>query len=232
MELVPVRHHCFKAVIRYSVTMKTKAVTAAGAALVVAVAAGAYVLGFVPLGGSPTGNMVKDAYELSTGSDLEVLKVEDQGSLDKITLSDGDNVLEAYVTSDGEYLVRDFVDLQDFTDTLDARNEFVSCLREQNAQFFGILGNLDMDDQQTQQAVNQVVQVTQGQIQILGGQNGLNGIYQGPGTDGFPTERVLNNGVVWRLNGEMVDGPQGISQLEEATGCTYDAPTGSDDGQQ
>ncbi len=211
--------------IQYTVTMNTKTVAAGGAALVVAIAAGAYVLGFLPIAGTPSGNLVKDAYELSTGSDLEVLDVENMGSLDRITLSDGNSVIEAHVTKDGEHLVRDFVNLQDFKDTLDARNDFVSCLRDQNAQVFGILGNLQMEDQQAQQAVNAAVQVAQGQIQILGGQTGLNGIFQGPGTEGFPTERVLNNGVVWRLNGEMVDGPQGIPQLEDATGCTYSAPT-------
>lgn len=199
--------------------MQTKAIAAVAAVLVAAGVGGAHFLGFNPVNGTPTGNAVKEAYELSTGSDLEVMKVEDKGSLNRVVLSDGENVINAHVTDDGKYMVQNFVDIKNFTDTLHARNDFISCLEEQNAQFFGIMSG---NNQQLQQHTR----MAQLQIQVLGGANGLENIFRGPGTEGFPQEQVVNNGIVWRLNGQLSSGIKTIQQLEEATGCTYDQPTG------
>lgn len=197
--------------------MNPKAVAAVAAVLVAAGVGGAHVLGLIPGNNAPTGNVVKEAFELSTGSDLEVMKVEDKGSLNRVVLSDGENVINTHVTNDGQFMVRDFVHLQNFTRTLKAREDFLTCLDDQNAQFFGIMAG---NNQQLQQHTR----MAQLQIQVLGGTNGLQNIFQGPGTEGFPQQRVLDNGIVWRLNGELSDGMKTIQQLEEATGCTYDAP--------
>lgn len=198
--------------------MNKHVIALAGVAVIVAAAGGAYFLTSGPFNGTATGNLVKDAFELSTGSDLEVMKVEDVGdSLKRVVLSDGDNVVNTHVTSDGQYIVQNLVHIKNYTETLEARNDFVSCLSDQNAQFYGILAN-------NNQQLAQHTRMAQLQIQVLGGSNGLQDVFRGPGTAGFPQQQVLNNGLVWRLNGELSNGIKTVPQLEEATGCTYDAP--------
>lgn len=180
-----------------------------------------YLNDFELPGQSPTGNIVKDAFELSTGSDLEVMKVEEEGSLHRVVLSDGERVLNAYVTKDGQYIIQNgeqnLIHVENFMQTFEARNDFVACLSDQNAQFYGIIAN-------NNEQLAQHTQMALIQFQVLGGQVGLQGIFQGPGTEGFPEQQVLENGVVWNLNGEMEAGLKTVPQLEEATGCEYNAP--------
>lgn len=193
-----------------------KAGIAVAAVLLAGVAGAAYVFSDEVPGMTPTGQVAKDAFELSTGSDLEVMKVEDDGSLDRVVLSDGDDVIETYVTSDGKYLVQNPIDLEQRTETLEARNDFIGCLEEQNARFYGIIAQ--------DQNLAEHTQATQLQIQALGGLTGLEDLFAGPGTTGFPQEQVTQHGVVWQLpNGEVQGGLMTIPELEEATGCSYDA---------
>ncbi len=198
--------------------MNVKAVTTLVVVLLAAVGGGAYMTGFLDgfIGGTPTGQVVKDTFELETGQDLEVMKVEEEGSLNRVVLSDGEQVIETYVTKDGEYIVNNPINIEEYQGTLEARDTFIACLEEQNAKFFGILA----DDEQLSQH-NRMAEL---QIQALGGMNNLNNIFQGPGTEGFPQQQVVQNGVVWRLNGELTNGIKTIQQLEETTGCSYDAP--------
>lgn len=196
--------------------MNPKAFALVGA-VVLLLGGGAYFYTNGGLNGAPTGNMVKDAYELARNSDLEVMKVEDEGSLDKVTLRDGDEVFDAYVTDDGKYLVNNPVLLENYTKTLEARNEFVSCLEDENARFYGIMS------QENSQLQNHT-RMAQLQIQVLGGANGLQNLFYGPGTEGFPQQQVVQNGLVWRLNGEFSSGVKTLQELEEATGCTYEGP--------
>lgn len=199
--------------------MNTHAAAVVGAVVLAAAAGGAYVFADIPgLSNSPTGNLV-NAFELSTGSELEVIKTENEGSLTKVTLrQEGANeVIDTYVTSDGKYIVQNPINIGEFTKSLEAREEFISCLSDQNAQFYGIIAG---DNEQ----LAQHTRMTQAQIQALGGQNGLQDIFRGPGTEGFPQEQVVNNGIVWKLNGELSAGMKTTQQLEEATGCSYDAP--------
>lgn len=199
--------------------MNVKAVTTLVVVLLAAVGGGAYMTGVLDgfTGGTPTGQLVKDTFELETGKDLELLKVEQNGSLNRVVLSDGQQVIETYVTEDGKYIVNNPIDLNEYMGTLEARKSFLSCLEEQNAKFFGIM----TDNTQLEQHAK----MAQLQIRALGGLNGLHNIFQGPGTEGFPEQQVAQNGVMWRLNGELAEGIHTIQQLEKATGCTYDDPS-------
>lgn len=188
-------------------------VAALALAAIVGVSTYAVTTGVV--GGTPTANIVKDTYKLATGSDVEVMKVEEDGVLDKVTLRQGNNVFDAFVTSDGKYLVQQALPIDEYTGLLESRDDFLTCLTEQGAQFYGILGS---DNQQ----LAQHTRMAQAQIQVLGGTNGLQDVFRGPGTEDFPQQQVVNNGVVWRLNGELSPGIKTIQQLESATGCTYD----------
>ncbi|MFB6295139.1 MAG: hypothetical protein ABEI97_05240 [Candidatus Nanohaloarchaea archaeon] len=193
--------------------------------IVVAGIGGYAVVGGVP-GGAATGDVVR-ALELSTGTDLEVLSVEDQGSLDRIVLSDGSNVIDAYVTDDRRYLVQatrngqvvqGFVHLNNLTRSLEARNNFISCLQEENARFFGLA---------SQNAnLTRHTRLTQLQFQVLGGLSAAADLFGGPG-QGRLRQLVLQNGVVWTVNGQLnATGVQTVPRLEQMTGCTYGAATG------
>ncbi len=195
--------------------MNGKVVAVLGAVLIAAVAGGMVFTNAFGLLGEPTGNIAKEALEMETGADLEVLKIESEGSLDRVVLSDGESVINTYVTADGKYIVQNPVSVSDYMGTLEAREDFLSCVSDQNARFFGIIAQNEELMQHTQMA--------QAQIQALGGITGIQDIFQGPGTEGFPEDTVLEHGVVWRLNGEIVPGIQTIPELEEATGCSYDA---------
>lgn len=196
--------------------MNWKAIGLVAAVLLAAAGGTAYLTGLV--GDTPTGHVVKDAFEMETGQDLEVLSVEDEGSFDRVVLSDGQEVIETFVTKDGQYIVNNPIDVDEYTTTLESRQDFLSCIEEQNAQFFGFLG----EDEE----LIQHTQITQAQMQALGGINGLQEIFRGPGTEGFPEDAVAENGVVWRLNGELEPGVHTIPELEDATGCDYDGPMG------
>lgn len=200
---------------------------AAAAALVVVVAAGVAVYTFSA--GTPTGQAVERAMELSTGNDLEVLSVENQGSLDRIVLRQqgSDRVTEVYATSDGQYIVSNPVDVANYTRQLEARSSFLSCLGG-NATFYGII---------SQNAnLTQYNQLAQLQVQALGGPVGIAPVFGGPGQGETVTvqgqqvpvnQLVLQNGVVWQIGDEVSTGIMTVDQLEDSTGCTYDASGGS-----
>lgn len=166
------------------------------------------------LNGSPTGQVVKDYYELSTGNTAEVLTVEDLGSMDRVVLkpSNSRQVSTFYVTDDGEYIVRNPVNVDNSTRKLEARNEFVSCLSTENATFYGVLTSNRTFAQHTR--------MTQLQLRVLGGSQGLQDVFGGVG-QGRIRKAVLQNGIVWSVDGNFTAGIRTIPQLEKMTGCNY-----------
>ncbi len=198
--------------------------TVIAGALVLAVVAGAGFYVYDGSGQGPTAQAVRTAMELSTNSELEVLSVEDKGSLDRVVLSDGSSVINAYVTEDRKYLVRStqggevvqgFAALDNLTRTLVARNRFISCLGEQNATFYGVAsGN---------QSLAQYTQSTQAQLNVLGGQPALR-LFGGLGPQQVRAQ-VLNyeatRGIVWQIGDQFFPGLQTVQTLEQRTDCTF-----------
>ncbi|MFB6166797.1 MAG: hypothetical protein ABEJ62_00865 [Candidatus Nanohaloarchaea archaeon] len=166
--------------------------------------------------GAPTGQVVKEYYELSTGQSAEVLKVEDRGSIDRVVVKpkNSEQVSTFYVTDDGRYIVRNPVNVDNSTARLRARNDFVSCLSRENATFYGILTSNRTFAQHTRMA--------RLQIQVLGGVQGLQNVFGGMGT-GNVRRAVLQNGVVWSVDGNFTAGLKTVPQLEKMTGCNYTA---------
>ncbi len=186
------------------------------AALLVAVGGGALAVQDRIATGTPTGQVVKETVGLTTGNQLEVMDVEPFGdSLDKVTLRQGDQVTDYYVTQDGKYLIQNMVPIADYRQRQEARNDFISCLDGSGATLYGVLGNSQQLAQQTR--------VTQAQIQLLGGINGLDAIFGGTGESQEVQQQVVQNGVVWELNGQLQPGLKTVADLEQVTGCTYDA---------
>ncbi|MCJ7479411.1 MAG: hypothetical protein MUP63_04510 [Candidatus Nanohaloarchaeota archaeon QJJ-7] len=169
---------------------------------------------YVQDSGSSTSEAVREMYELSTGTEMEVLDVEDRGSIDKFILKpvDGDQVTEAYVTEDGRYIVSDPVSIENYTRQAKARNNFVSCLSDEGARFYGILSS--------NQTFAQHSRMTQLQMQVLGGNQGIQDVFGGPG-QGQIRNAVLQSGVVWNVDGNFTSGLRTVPQLEEMTGCNY-----------
>lgn len=163
--------------------------------------------------GTPTGDVARNVMELSTGASLELLKVEDRGSLDRVVLSNGDNVVDTFITEDGEYIVQNPVPVRNFTRTLEERNAFISCLSGNDAQFFGIVTQNQTFAQHTRMA--------QLQMQVLGGTTNIQDVFGGPG-EGQVRQAVLQNGVVWQFGDEFRAGIKTVPQLENATGCSFD----------
>ncbi|MDY6769934.1 MAG: hypothetical protein SVU88_03095, partial [Candidatus Nanohaloarchaea archaeon] len=198
------------------------------AVLLVGAAAGGYVYLGGGAGGAPTG-MVVQALELSTNSDLEVLQVEDRGSLDRVVLSDGSTVINAYVTEDRKYLVQatsngqvvqGFVPLRNLTRTLQARNSFISCLDRRNATFYGVASN--------NRTLAPYTRSMQAQLQVLGGQQALQ-LFGGVGPRQI--QRLVfdynrTRGIVWQVNGSLSGGVHTIPMLQQRSGCTLGVDTG------
>lgn len=194
--------------------------------LAVLVGVGSYFYGDGLPGGTPTGDAVREALELSTGSDLEVLRVEDEGSLDRVVMSDGSNVIEAYVTEDRKYLVQatsqgqvlqGFTPLHNLTRSLRASNRFVSCLDRNNATFYGVVSS--------DQRFSPHTQMVQLQIQVLGGAPALQ-VFGGVGPQQLqPLVLDFNQtrGIVWQVNGSLRGGLHTVQMLEQRTPCTFDA---------
>lgn len=204
----------------------TRTLLAGALVLLVAAGAGAYVYSDGLSGGGATGAAVKEALELSTNTELEVLQVQDEGSLDKVVLSDGSNVVNAYVTEDRKYLVRatrngqvvqGFTPLANLTRTLEARNDFISCLAQHNATFYGVASS--------NRSLALYTRSTQAQINALGGQPAL-ALFGGLGPQQV-RPLVLNynqtRGIVWQLGGQLRGGVHTIPMLEQRTDCTFTA---------
>lgn len=192
--------------------MRSAATLALGVVIGAALIGGGSVLAD-QLNGAPTGDVARETLELSTGSSLELLKVEDRGSLHRVVLSDGNNVVNTFVTEDGEYIVRNPLPVANYTRTLEERKEFISCLSDNDAQFFGLI-----TQNQTFAQHNRMAQL---QIQVLGGTTNLQDVFGGPG-QGQVQRAVLNNGLVWQFGDQFQAGLRTVPQLENATGCTYD----------
>lgn len=169
--------------------------------------------------GAPTGEVVKNYYELSTGRTAEVLSVEDKGSIDRVVVrpKNSNQVSSFYVTEDGKYIVNNPINVRNSTAKLQARNDFVSCLSSKNATFYGIISSNRTFATHTRMA--------QLQIQVLGRGQGLQDVFGGPGT-GQVRNAVLQKGLVWRVDGKFSPGLKTVPQLEKLTGCNYTVRSG------
>lgn len=184
--------------------------------------AAAFVLGVLLTAGAmtaldrdaATGKIAVEVSELATGGEVELLTVEDRGTFDRVVLrpSGTDRVTELHVTSDGKYILQDPVSVENFTRRAESREALVSCLEQRNATFYGLVTS--------NRTLAEHARMAQLQFQVLGGVQQAAPVFGGPGEEAVRAA-VMENGVVWRINGSYLPGVRTVGQLESLVGCRY-----------
>jgi hypothetical protein len=154
------------------------------------------------------GTIVKDAYT-AQGDDISVVSVSSvSDSMYEVALEMSDSTIQrAYLTKDGEFMTTNPINASDYTNRARERQAFLNCLRESNVQIHGNAQN----------------QATLAQLQILGGVQGLNGIYfnlNQQTLQQFVQQGVQQTPVIVH-NETLYQGAKSLGFLEEATGCDY-----------
>ncbi|MDY6777543.1 MAG: hypothetical protein SVU32_02665 [Candidatus Nanohaloarchaea archaeon] len=150
---------------------------------------------------------VKSIYQVR-GADVTIEAVTPASEhLYKVIVSSGSNMQELYVTKDGKHLVQNPVNIQDFITRVEQRKQFLDCLRNNSVQ---IVGRTDLN-------------ATRMQLQLLGGAQGMNGIYVEASNQTIRT--LLRNNVthlpVTVHNGQFYEGVKRPSFYEQLVGCQY-----------
>ncbi|MFB6167031.1 MAG: hypothetical protein ABEJ62_02095 [Candidatus Nanohaloarchaea archaeon] len=188
-----------------------------GQALLVFLAAGLVIgaglsfaaMSFDRVSKQEAGQKLVRTLEAQTGQDLELLKVEASGGLYTVDIRDSsDKVSTFYVTRDGSSATSSVVDLDRSLRLAKARNSLSSCLQERGVVMFGNLSQ----------------QETRLQVQLLGGQRYVSGIYYD-----VSSQQVLQQAAqlgIQRVpsiyyNGSARQGVQTPQQIAEFTGCSY-----------
>ena len=151
---------------------------------------------------------VKDLYKIITGSDVEIIKMQEQNSLYKVSVrfkgADGrDTLTDTFVTKDGMFLTDRLLDIQQQKSLLTNQSAFANCVADKRIAVLGISTD----------------QATQIQLQVLGafsnrlyvdcsGQSAQ--ICQQLNITQYPT--IFNNGT-------LVQGPLNVNWFEQNLGC-------------
>jgi len=160
------------------------------------------------------GKRVKDAYELATGSTVEVVSVMKESGMYKVIAKTTDflgqtTMLEVYVTSDGRMMIQNTLKLDEFTRSLEKQREFIDCLNQKGLEIYGISNST----------------ATQLQlVQVLGGSRFLSQIYID--CVGANLQVCLDAGVesvpsiVYQ--GDVYEGVKTLEWFEDKTGCVFE----------
>ncbi len=86
---------------------------------------------------------IENVYEMLTGSDVEVLTVNDEGNVYKLLLRlklpGGDTLREVYATKDGRFFSEsgNFIEVSELMDRLSKERDFAECLKDKGFLVFG-----------------------------------------------------------------------------------------------
>ncbi len=158
------------------------------------------------------GKRVKNAYELVTGSSVEVIGVLKESGMYKVIAKTTDylgqtTMLEVYVTPDGKLMSQRILKLEELTHSLERQREFIECLNEEGLKIYGISNNT----------------ATQLQLQVLGGSRFLGQIYVD--CVGANLQTCLDAGVVTvpsiAYQGDVYEGVKTLEWFENETACIF-----------
>lgn len=156
------------------------------------------------------GQQVVTTLEAQTGQNLELINVESESGLYKVNVRDSnDQVSTFYVTKDGSKIASNVADLGQTRRVALARNSLSQCLQDRNVVMFGNISQRE----------------TQAQIQLLGGQRRISGIYADVNNQQV-LQQAARAGVrqvpAFFYNGSVRQGVTTPGQLANFTGCSYD----------
>lgn len=173
-------------------------------------AAGTYLL--IDSDGVPkqeVGQQVVTTVEAQTGQDFEIINVKTENGLYRVDVSNSEDELStSYVTKDGALITDSVADFQQTRELAVARRQLSNCLGEREVVMFG----------------NASQQETRAQIQLLGGENYISGIYADVSNQEVLMQaRRLGVSVVpaFYHNGSVSEGVTRPSALANFTGCRY-----------
>ncbi len=152
-------------------------------------------------------SIVADAFE-AQGLEVEVASVESESpSIYRVIIESGSGLQNVFVSKDGQYILNNPVNAEDYTETVSAQYEFNQCLGRNNVTVIG----------SSQQ------QATQQQLQTLG-TAGLGNIYIEANQQ--IAQQLNQSGVqtlpVTSYNGEFYQGVQTREFYSDLTGCSLE----------
>ena len=155
------------------------------------------------------GSNLVSTLEAQTGNSYSVLSTEGFHGLYRVDVRDpNDQVRTYYVTRDGSRVTGSLGSLDQMMSVATSRSNFSSCLEEKNVVLFGNISQRQ----------------TQAQIQLLGGERYVSGIYAD-----VNNEEVLRTAAQAGVqsvpslvyNGSSIQGVNSVSRISNFTGCTY-----------
>jgi hypothetical protein len=160
------------------------------------------------VGTSGIEDQVVKLYEIQNpGAAVEILEITSEGSLFKVRANLNGQLVENYVTKDGQWLIIDAVNPELYLQTLEARKTFLSCLADSGLLLFGSAQS----------------QATLTQMQLLGGPIYLDAIYVN--CDGENTQACIDSGVTEvpaiAFDGQLYPGVRQVDELSSLTGCQF-----------
>ena len=177
--------------------------------LIVGLVAGAavYHLSMGNVGEDQASSIVTEAFE-AQGVNVSVASVESESpSIYRVIIESGNGLQNVFVSKDGQYILNNPVNANDYTETVSAQYEFNQCLGRNNVTVIG----------SSQQ------QLTQQQLQTLG-TAGLGNVYVEANQQ--LAQQLNQSGVqtlpVTSYNGEFYQGVQSQEFYSELTGCSLE----------
>lgn len=151
--------------------------------------------------------MVQSAFE-AQGINVSVASVESESpSIYRVIIESGNGLQNVFVSKDGQYILNNPVNADEFTQTVSAQYEFNQCLGRNNVTVVGSAGQ----------------QATQQQLQVLG-TAGLGNVYVEANQQ--LAQQLNQSGVqtlpVTSYNGELYQGVQTREFYSELTGCSLE----------
>ncbi len=149
--------------------------------------------------------IVREAVSLANNKEVEVVAVDKESDLWKVTVTDGNTTSVFYLTSDGKYILPALIDVDGFVREARARKEFINCLSDRGVKLYG-----DKNERWTV-----------AQASILGGFQYLGTIFHQ--IDNETVAYLLSRNVsvipVFEINGNFYQGLKSIEEIENITGC-------------
>lgn len=164
-------------------------------------------LGIGEVSPQQAGQTVSETLGNSSGSNFEVVSVDERSGLYEIDLSAQEQLQTVYVTKDAELFSTAMTSLSALQETVALQRSTESCLNSENVTLYG----------------NITQQETQLQIQAMGGTNRVDGYYQDVNQEGV-LQQAVDRGVqalpAFVHDGEVLSGVNNLSAVRGFAGCT------------
>lgn len=160
---------------------------------------------------------VIEAYSLANpGASIEIINSNEYSGLYEIIITNtgtGQTYEKIYTTKDGEFMTQVLTNITEFSKMLTNRKKFLECLENNGVEIYGAL--------QTEDA--ETMQATQLQIQLLGGVDYLENIYNDcSGALEECAEHGIENLPTVVYEGQKYEGIKDYQWFEANVGCTIE----------